>query len=54
VGCWPAALTDPPALAFAHAISTFDAPLLACAPVYPFSMLLRILTAQILLVILCG
>jgi putative transport protein len=46
-------MTDPPASAFAHTISTSDAPLVAYATVYPLSMLLRILTAQILVVVFC-
>ncbi len=50
-GLLAGAMTDPPALAFAHAISASDTPLVAYATVYPLSMLLRILTAQILVVI---
>lgn len=52
-GVLAGSMTDPPALAFAHAISGSDAPLVAYATVYPLSMLLRIFTAQILVVILC-
>jgi len=43
--------TDPPALAFAGALVKSDAPSLAYATVYPLTMLLRILTAQILAII---
>jgi putative transport protein len=50
-GLLAGAMTDPPALAFAHAISGSDTPLVAYATVYPLTMLLRILTAQILVVI---
>jgi putative transport protein len=39
-------VTDPPALAFAHALSKSDAPSVAYATVYPLTMLLRILAAQ--------
>jgi putative transport protein len=53
-GLLAGSMTDPPALAFAHTISASDAPLIAYATVYPFSMLLRIFTAQILVVIFCG
>jgi AspT/YidE/YbjL antiporter-like protein len=53
-GLLAGSMTDPPALAFAHTISASDAPLVAYATVYPLSMLLRIFTAQILVVILCG
>ena len=53
-GLLAGSMTDPPALAFAHTISASDAPLVAYATVYPLSMLLRIFTVQILVVILCG
>lgn len=53
-GLLAGSMTDPPALAFAHAVSMSDAPLVAYATVYPLSMLLRIFTAQILVVLLCG
>jgi putative transport protein len=53
-GLLAGSMTDPPALAFAHTISASDAPLLAYATVYPLSMLLRIFTAQILVVVFCG
>ncbi len=53
-GVLAGSMTDPPALAFAHAIHASDAPLVAYATVYPLSMLLRIFTAQILVVIFCN
>ena len=53
-GLLAGSMTDPPALAFAHAICKSDAPLVAYATVYPLAMLLRILTAQILALIFCG
>jgi len=46
--------TDPPALAFANSITQSDAPAVAYATVYPLTMLLRILTAQVLALLLCG
>jgi putative transport protein len=46
--------TDPPALAFASGTCQSEAPAVAYATVYPLTMLLRIMTAQILAVILCG
>jgi len=52
-GILAGSMTDPPALAFAHAINASDAPLVAYAAVYPLSMLLRIFTAQILVLIFC-
>lgn len=47
-------MTDPPALAFASSISKSDAPSVAYATVYPLTMLLRILGAQILALWMCG
>jgi putative transport protein len=46
--------TDPPALAFANGICQSEAPAVAYATVYPLTMLLRIMAAQILAVVLCG
>jgi putative transport protein len=46
--------TDPPALAFAGNITGSDAPLISYAAVYPLTMVLRILSAQILVLLLCG
>jgi putative transport protein len=45
--------TDPPALAFASAAGQSDAPALAYATVYPLTMVLRIVTAQVLALLLC-
>ena len=47
-------MTDPPALAFASNISRSDAPMVSYATVYPLTMVLRILSAQILVLLLCG
>jgi putative transport protein len=41
-------MTDPPALAFASSITGSEAPTVAYATVYPLTMLLRILCAQVL------
>jgi putative transport protein len=46
-------MTDPPALAFANAVCSSDAPAVSYATVYPLTMLLRILSAQILVLIFC-
>lgn len=46
--------TDPPALAFAGLLAQSDAPHVAYATVYPLTMLLRIVTAQALVMLLCG
>ncbi|HVU07168.1 MAG TPA: putative transporter [Verrucomicrobiae bacterium] len=53
-GLLSGSMTDPPALAFAHAITKSDTTLVAYATVYPLAMLLRIFTAQILVLIFCG
>lgn len=47
-GLLAGSVTDPPALAFANHLFGSDSPTVAYAAVYPFTMLLRILTAQIL------
>ncbi len=47
-------MTAPPALAFASNISRSDAPMVSYATVYPLTMVLRILSAQILVLLLCG
>jgi putative transport protein len=52
-GLLSGSMTDPPALAFANTISNSDAPSVAYATVYPFTMLLRILVAQLLILIFC-
>ena len=46
--------TDPPALAYANQISGIDAPAVGYSTVYPFTMFLRILTAQLLVLFLAG
>jgi len=52
-GLLAGSMTDPPALAFANAICKSDAPSVAYATVYPLTMLLRIVTVQILVLIFC-
>jgi len=53
-GLLAGSMTDPPALAFASNISHSDAPMVSYATVYPLTMLLRILSAQTLVLLLCG
>lgn len=53
-GLLAGSMTDPPALAFASSISKSDAPSVAYATVYPLTMLLRILSAQLLALLLGG
>jgi putative transport protein len=52
-GLLAGSMTDPPALAFAGALVKSDAPSVAYATVYPLTMLLRILTAQLMALFLC-
>jgi putative transport protein len=53
-GLLAGSMTDPPALAFASNISRSDAPTVSYATVYPLTMVLRILSAQVLVLLLCG
>lgn len=52
-GLLAGSMTDPPALAFANAVSTSDAPSVAYATVYPLTMLSRIVVAQVLVLVFC-
>jgi putative transport protein len=52
-GLMAGSMTDPPALAFANTMARSDSPAVAYATVYPITMLLRILAAQILVLALC-
>ncbi len=47
-GLLSGAMTDPPALAFANAFATSNAPSISYATVYPLVMILRIVFAQVL------
>ncbi|MCD8288186.1 MAG: putative transporter, partial [Porphyromonadaceae bacterium] len=49
IGLMSGSMTDPPALAYANKISGNDAPAVAYSTVYPLSMFLRVLTAQLLI-----
>ncbi|HYG86320.1 MAG TPA: putative transporter [Azospirillum sp.] len=51
-GLLSGSMTDPPALAFANAMTPSEAPALAYATVYPLVMCLRILVPQILVLLL--
>lgn len=46
--------TDPPALAYANASCSKEAPAVGYSTVYPLSMFLRILTAQIIVLFFCA
>ncbi|HOK21226.1 MAG TPA: putative transporter [Bacteroidales bacterium] len=49
IGLITGSVTDPPALAFASSLSDNDAPIVSYSTVYPLTMFLRIITAQILI-----
>ncbi len=51
-GLLSGSMTDPPALAFATTITQSDAPSIAYATVYPLTMLLRVVIAQLIIVML--
>lgn len=51
-GLLAGSMTDPPALAFAGTVTNSEAPTVAYATVYPLTMILRILSAQILVLLL--
>ena len=46
--------TDPPALAYANASCSKEAPAIGYSTVYPLSMFLRIFTAQLIVLFCCG
>ena len=50
-GLLAGSMTDPPALAFANAITGSDAPATSYATVYPLTMLLRVICAQLLILV---
>lgn len=51
-GLLAGSMTDPPALAFAGSITGSDAPNISYATVYPLVMLLRVLSAQLMVLLL--
>jgi putative transport protein len=54
IGMIAGTCTDPPALAYANSTCSKDAPAVGYSTVYPLSMFLRILMAQIIILIMCG
>ena len=54
MGLMAGATTDPPALAYSTATANNDIPSIGYSTVYPLSMFLRIITAQVLILMLCG
>jgi putative transport protein len=53
MGLMAGSTTDPPALAYSNATAGNDAPAVGYATVYPLTMFLRVLTAQLLILIFC-
>lgn len=51
IGLMAGSMTDPPALAYSNATAGNDAPAVSYATVYPITMFLRVLTAQLLVLI---
>lgn len=49
-GLMAGSMTDPPALAYANGLTEEDAPAVGYATVYPLTMFLRVLTAQMLII----
>lgn len=54
MGLMAGSTTDPPALAYANQIAGNDAPAVGYSTVYPLTMFLRILTAQLLILLMAG
>ena len=52
-GLLAGSMTDPPALMFAQAMNRSDLASVAYATVYPTTLLLRIILAQILVLVFC-
>ncbi|MDL5057853.1 hypothetical protein [Geitlerinema calcuttense] len=50
-GILSGSMTDPPALAFANKMTHSDTPSLSYASVYPLTMILRVLSTQILVIL---
>lgn len=54
MGILSGATTDPPALAYSTATANNDIPSIGYSTVYPLSMFLRIITAQLIILLLCS
>ena len=54
MGIISGATTDPPALAFSQATANNGSPSVGYSTVYPLSMFLRIITAQVIILMLCS
>ncbi|HBL33234.1 MAG TPA: transporter, partial [Porphyromonadaceae bacterium] len=51
MGLLSGSMTDPPALAYANSLADNDAPAVAYSTVYPLTMFLRVISAQMLVLI---
>jgi putative transport protein len=49
IGLLAGSMTDPPALAFANSLAGSEIPSVAYATVYPMTMILRVIAAQLLM-----
>jgi putative transport protein len=54
IGVLSGSRTNPPLLAYSNSIATSDAPAVGYSTVYPLTMFLRILSAQVLILAFCG
>jgi putative transport protein len=54
MGLLAGSTTDPPALAYSNAVSGNDVPAVSYATVYPLTMFLRVLSAQLLILFFCS
>ena len=54
MGLISGSMTDPPALAYSNAMAGNDMPAVSYATVYPLTMFLRVLTAQLLIIFAAG
>ncbi len=54
MGLIAGSMTDPPALAYSNALAGNDMPAVSYATVYPLTMFLRVLTAQLLIIFAVG
>jgi len=54
IGVLSGSRTNPPLLAYSNSVATSDAPAVGYSTVYPLTMFLRILSAQVLILVFCG
>jgi len=54
VGVLSGSRTNPPLLAYSNSLATSDAPAVGYSTVYPLTMFLRILSAQVMILAFCG